>query len=64
MKQSITPQELTRLAIGVAELPFIHPNREPTDYMLDVMETVINFHIQTPVVVNSLTYFREQVQQL
>jgi len=31
--------------------------------MLAVMETVINFHIQTPVVVNSLTYFRNHVQQ-
>ncbi|NVZ09759.1 hypothetical protein HW932_10850 [Allochromatium humboldtianum] len=63
MKPSIiTPDEFQRLAIAVAELPFVSSQREPSDYVLDVLETVLNFHMQTTVVVEALSYFRQEVQ--
>jgi len=62
-KNDLTPEDFTALASAVAELPFVKPNRSKADYMLDLMETVINFHIRVEVVLSSLGYFRESVQQ-
>jgi hypothetical protein len=62
-RKGLSPDQFTRLAVATMELPFFYQQREPTDYILDVMETVINFHNQITVLVNSLTYFREHVQQ-
>lgn len=61
-KNDLPTEDFAALASAVAELPFVQPNRTQTDYMLDVMETVINFHIRVEVVVSSLTYFKDEVQ--
>ena len=61
-KHALTPEEFQRLAVAVAELPFLHHPREPVDYVQDVLETVLNFYIQASVVVDALTYFRDVVQ--
>lgn len=65
MKKQIelTDDEFTKLAIAVAGLPFIRPAQWETDYLEDVMHTVLNFHIQEPVVINALNFFQLQVQQ-
>ena len=62
-KNDLTPEDFAALANAVAELPFTQPHRAPADYMLDLMETVINFHIRVEVVLSSLGYFRDHVQQ-
>lgn len=62
-KNDLTPEDFAALANAVAELPFVQPNRAPADYMLDLMETVINFHIRVEVVGSSLHYFRDMVQR-
>lgn len=59
----LTDDEFTKLAIAVAGLPFIRPTKWETDYLEDVMHTVLNFHIQEPVVINALNFFQLQVQQ-
>ena len=63
-KNELSPEDFSALANAVADLPFVKPNRAPSDYMLDLMETVINFHVRVEVVVSSLSYFRDHVQQL
>ena len=64
MKSSeLSPEEFSALANAVADLPFVKPNRAPVDYMLDLMETVINFHVRVEVVLSSLGYFHNHVQQ-
>jgi len=62
-KNDLTPEEFTQLAIAVAGLPFVRPARWKTDYVEDVMHTVLNFHIQERVVVNALNLFQLQVQK-
>ena len=62
-KNELSPEDFSALANAVADLPFVKPNRAPVDYMADCMETVINFHIRVEVVLSSLGYFRDQVQQ-
>lgn len=62
-KNELSPEDFSALANAVADLPFVKPNRAPSDYMLDLMETVINFHVRVEVVLSSLGYFRDQVQQ-
>ncbi len=62
-KNELSPEDFSALANAVADLPFVKPNRAPADYMLDLMETVINFHVRVEVVLSSLGYFRDQVQQ-
>ncbi len=62
-KNDLTPEEFTKLAIAVAGLPFVRPARWNTDYVEDVMHTVLNFHIQERVVVNALNFFQLQVQK-
>ena len=42
-KNELSPEDFSALANAVADLPFVKPNRPPADYMLDLMETVINF---------------------
>lgn len=59
----LTDDEFTKLAIAVAGLPFIRPTKWETDYLEDVMHTVLNFHIQEPVVINALNFFQLQVQK-
>lgn len=60
---TVTPEEFQQLLIATADLPFIHQVRVETDYMLDVMETVLNLHIQEPVVVNALNHFQKRHNQ-
>ena len=62
-KNELSPEEFSALANAVADLPFVKPNRAPVDYMLDLMETVINFHVRVEVVMSSLGYFHNHVQQ-
>lgn len=59
----LTDDEFTKLAVAVAGLPFIRPAKWETDYLEDVMHTVLNFHIQEPVVINALNFFQLQVQR-
>lgn len=59
----LTDDEFTKLAVAVAGLPFIRPTKWETDYLEDVMHTVLNFHIQEPVVINALNFFQLQVQR-
>ena len=59
---SVTPEEFQQLLVACAELPFLHQPRAKTDYVVDVMQTVLDFHMQAPVVFNALAYFREHVQ--
>lgn len=59
----LTDDEFTKLATAVAGLPFIRPMKWETDYLEDVMHTVLNFHIQEPVVINALNFFQLQVQK-
>lgn len=59
----LTDDEFTKLAIAVGGLPFIRPTKWETDYLEDIMHTVLNFHIQEPVVINALNFFQLQVQQ-
>lgn len=59
----LTDDEFTKLAVAVAGLPFIRPTKWETDYLEDVMHTVLNFHIQEPVVINALNFFQLQVQK-
>jgi len=59
----LTDDEFTKLATAVAGLPFIRPTKWETDYLEDVMHTVLNFHIQEPVVINALNFFQLQVQR-
>jgi hypothetical protein len=62
-KNELSPEDFSALANAVAELPFVTPKRQKTDYILDICETVINFHIRVEVVVSSLSYFLDHVQQ-
>jgi len=62
-QSSVTHEEFQLLLIATADLPFIHQARVETDYMLDVMETVLNLHIQEPVVINALHHFQNRHQQ-
>ena len=62
-KNELSPEEFSALANAVADLPFVKPNRAPVDYMLDLMETVINFHVRVEVVLSSLGHFRVQAQR-
>ncbi len=56
--QGVTPEDFQLLLIATADLPFLHQTRAKTDYMEDVMETTLNLHIQEPVVINALNYFK------
>ncbi len=62
-KNPLSPEQFTQLATAVAELPFIKSNRWETDYGTDVLQTVLDFHMQSNVVDNALNYFRDEVQQ-
>jgi hypothetical protein len=55
----LTTEELQQLLVATIDLPFIRETRAKTDYMLDVLETVLNFHIQEPVVIAALAYFQK-----
>ena len=61
-KNALTPEQFQKLLIACANLPFIRPNRWATDYVVDMLPTVLDFHMQAPVVDDAITYFREQVQ--
>ena len=61
-KNALTAEQFQKLLIACANLPFIRPNRWATDYVVDVLQTVLDFHMQAPVVDDAITYFREQVQ--
>ena len=58
-QSGLTAEELQKLLVAAVDLPFIREKRAKTDYMLDVMETVLNFHIQEPVVISALAYFQK-----
>jgi len=62
MKQTLTPEQFHKLLTATADLPFIPAQREFGDYMTDVLLTVLDFHMQGPVVGDALDYFREHVQ--
>lgn len=62
-KNPLSPEQFSQLAAAVAELPFLKSNRWKTDYATDVLQTVLDFHMQSNVVENALNYFRDAVQQ-
>ncbi len=62
-KKQLTPEQFQQLLIATANLPFIRQQRQPTSYLSDVLETVLNFQMQEPVVVKALQYFEHNVQQ-
>ena len=62
-KKQLTPEQFQQLLIATANLPFIRQQRQPTSYLSDVLETVLNFQMQEPVVVKALQYFDHNVQQ-
>ena len=62
-KNELNSEQFTRLLAAVAELPFIHSSRWETDYVHDVLQTVLDFHMQSTVVEDALMYFRNQVQR-
>lgn len=62
-KNELSLEDFSALVSAVASLPFVKPNRASVDYMADLMETVINFHIRVEVVLSSLRHFRDHVQQ-
>lgn len=59
----LTDDEFTKLATAVASLPFIRPMKWDQDYVETILHTILNFHIQEPVVINALNYFQLQVQK-
>ena len=61
-KKQLTPEQFQQLLISTANLPFIRQQRQPTSYLSDVLETVLNFQMQEPVVVKALQYFEHNVQ--
>ncbi len=61
-KKQLTPEQFQQLLIATANLPFIRQQRQPTTYLGDVLETVLNFQMQEPVVVKALQYFSHNVQ--
>ncbi|MHB1112140.1 MAG: hypothetical protein ACYC03_02865 [Acidovorax defluvii] len=61
-KKQLTPEQFQQLLIATANLPFIRQQRQPTSYLSDVLETVLNFQMQEPVVVKALQYFDHNVQ--
>ena len=61
-KKQLTPEQFQQLLIATANLPFIRQQRQPTSYLSDVLETVLNFQMQEPVVVKALKYFDHNVQ--
>jgi len=58
-QSGLSSEELQKLLVASVDLPFIRETRAKTDYMLDVLETVLNFHIQEPVVISALAYFQK-----
>ncbi len=58
----ITPIDKTRLLIACVDLPLIRHTDHGTDYIHELMITVLDFHMQTDVVVKASHYFREHVQ--
>lgn len=61
-KKQLTPEQFQQLLIATANLPFIRQQRQPTSYLSDVLETVLNFQMQEPVVVKALKYFEHNIQ--
>ena len=61
-KKQLTPEQFQQLLIATANLPFIRQQRQPTSYLSDLLETVLNFQMQEPVVVKALLYFEHNVQ--
>lgn len=59
----VTHEQFQHLLIACADLPFLRQPRPPTNYMEDILTTVLDFHMQAPVVCNALDYFRENVQR-
>jgi len=62
MNKTLTPEQFHKLLTATADLPFIPAQREFGDYMTDVLLTVLDFHMQAPVVEDALDYFREHIQ--
>ena len=62
-KSGITPEQFQQLLIACADLPFVRNPREETDYMEDIFITVLDFHMQGPVVGNALWHFSESIQR-
>lgn len=58
----LTDDERRRLLITCVDLPFLPDSRVSSDYISCLLETVLNFHLQTTVVEKGLTYFRDHVQ--
>ena len=51
---ALPPEVLQKLLVATMDLPFIRETRAKTDFLQDVMETVLNCHIQEPGVSSAL----------
>lgn len=60
--KGVTEAQFRQLLIECAGLPFIHPAQWACDYVLDVMQTVLDFQMLTTTVEKAMLYFRDQVQ--
>ena len=62
-KTAVSDTEFMALAKAVVALPPIKIQRgNDTDYLDDVITTVLDFHMQSDVVWNGICHFREQVK--
>ena len=62
-KQEVRPDEFQRLLLACAGLPFLLPERWTSDYMTDLMLTMLDFHMQGSAVIHGVNHFCEQVQR-
>jgi hypothetical protein len=62
MNKTLTPEQFHKLLTATADLPFIPAQREFGDYLTNVLLTVLDFHMQAPVVDDALDHFHEHVQ--
>ena len=61
--KGLSQEQFQQLVIHCAELPFIQTDHWEADYIVDVMQTVLDFQMQVGTVETSLNYFRSAVQK-
>ena len=61
--KGLSQEQFQQLVIHCAELPFIQTDHWEADYIVDVMQTVLDFQMQVGTVETSLNYFRTSVQK-
>lgn len=59
---SLTTQDKTRVLIACVELPTVYRISNDPDYIGEILVTVLDFYLQSEVVIKAMHYFRENVQ--